>query len=72
MQLTYIDASTTEKHRVVSIPQAVGTIAIEYALDDDTYVILVSIPQAVGTIAIGINKIFAEPATMQAFQYRKR
>ena len=38
---------------LVSIPQAVGTIAIDGKFTVATYDFKVSIPQAVGTIAIG-------------------
>ena len=55
----------------VSIPQAVGTIAIFYNMKDILSRGTVSIPQAVGTIAIfqqfeGISILISE------FQYRKR
>ena len=53
----------------VSIPQAVGTIAIPYVFSAKANSIAVSIPQAVGTIAI--EKKGKEIKSV-AFQYRKR
>ena len=57
---------------VVSIPQAVGTIAIflvEKLLKEEFS--LVSIPQAVGTIAMTKKFVFLIRST-KMFQYRKR
>ena len=56
---------------MVSIPQAVGTIAISPSSSVSPVAGLVSIPQAVGTIAIvEFSRIDAE--TREVFQYRKR
>ena len=56
----------------VSIPQAVGTIAIVVnSLNNSILNCVVSIPQAVGTIAMPLSHLLIfEPYSM--FQYRKR
>ena len=43
---------------IVSIPQAVSTIAILYLVSSKVEILLVSIPQAVSTIAIHISDNF--------------
>ena len=55
----------------VSIPQAVGTIAIYYVDYIYNYSMRVSIPQAVGTIAIHEKTIHSNDGNGR-FQYRKR
>ena len=57
----------------VSIPQAVGTIAIFDIRDAEAIAVReVSIPQAVGTIAIEKSVRTEQVTTVVRFQYRKR
>ena len=57
---------------IVSIPQAVGTIAIHMQGERaETSGVVVSIPQAVGTIAIKRVRAMQEKYHI-LFQYRKR
>ena len=57
---------------MVSIPQAVSTVATEVrSLKNGETIAVVSIPQAVSTVATLISRIGADPVFVQ-FQYRKR
>ena len=57
--------------RAVSIPQAVGTIAMKMHYSLAKLLSTVSIPQAVGTIAMRFMGC-AVRGTFDEFQYRKR
>ena len=56
----------------VSIPQAVGTIAMLLARQKTMNCFIVSIPQAVGTIAIAPLFVNRCGYLIDRFQYRKR
>ena len=67
-------ASLLSQHTTVSIPQAVGTIAMCSTARSHSEPVAsrVSIPQAVGTIAMDTIILTYNQTTYIWFQYRKR
>ena len=66
-----ISSLNVKKNLKVSIPQAVSTVATEWASDNIFIFFEVSIPQAVSTVATSGNARM-EPLYEGKFQYRKR